>query len=168
MPRIPHNGAMPQAATQYNIIIGSVPATARPRAVCVSEHQGAGWSVSGISEKGRCVSGCREHQGGCREHQGRREHQDAGRDIGPPEGRAEEGCWRQGACWECIRGVGHTLRRVSEVRQDVCRGVGRTSRCVSGEGVSVCRACVKRCVGRISGVSGRGVGHASAGRIAIL
>ena len=110
---------MPQAATQYNnIIIGSVPAAARPRAVCVSEHQGAGWSVSGISEKGRCVSGCREHQG-------RREHQDAGRDIGPSEGEGRgKGVGVKARVGSVSGASGHTLRRVSEVRQGVCRGVG--------------------------------------------
>lgn len=94
MPRIPHNGAMPQAATQY-IIIGSVPAAARPRAVCVSEHQG------------------------------RREHQDAGRDIGPSEGEGRGRVLASECVPERASGAsGHTLRRVSEVRQGVCRGVG--------------------------------------------
>ena len=96
MPRIPHNGAMPQAATQYNnIIIGSVPAAARPRAVCVSEHQG------------------------------RREHQDAGRDIGPSEGEGRgKGVGVKARVGSVSGASGHTLRRVSEVRQGVCRGVG--------------------------------------------
>ena len=105
---------------RHNIILLLAPSPRRPvrgRAVCVSEHQGAGWSVSGISEKGRCVSGCREHQGGS----GHRPVRGGGPGKGVGVGMRTRAC---------IRGVGAHVKararggcvRVSGVCQDVRRG----------------------------------------------